>query len=77
MAKSKRSRRARRQETPKPTPKPAPPQPAEETVAPAPTSNRKWVDFATEYYYVYLEMRNVVIIGGLMFAVLIGLSFAI
>lgn len=77
MAKSKSSRRARRQATPKPTPPPVTPQPAEKTVEPVSTSNRKWVDFAREYHYVFFEMRNVVIIGVLMFAVLIGLSFAI
>jgi hypothetical protein len=76
MAKSKRSRRARRQATPKPTPAPAAPQPAQETTASAPTSTSKIFDFATEYYYVFFEMRNVLIIGVLMFAVLIGLSFA-
>jgi hypothetical protein len=77
MAKSKRSRRVRRQATPKPTPSPATPQPIQETTASTPTSTSKIVDFATEYYYVFFEMRNVLIIGVLMFAVLIGLSFAL
>lgn len=85
---AKRSRRARRQESQKQTPvapqtpvtpKPAPVKPA----APVPVAgkatalNGKVVNFAQEYFYVYHDLRNVLIISVLMLVVLVGLSFAI
>lgn len=78
---AKKSRRARRQEAQKqsqPTPT-ASPAPAAETPAPVtePTANRKGVNFAAEYFYVYFDMRNVLLISVLMFVVLVALSFAI
>jgi hypothetical protein len=38
---------------------------------------RKTVDFAEEYYYVYQEMRNILIVAVLMFLVMIGLAYFI
>lgn len=38
---------------------------------------RKTVDFAEEYYYVYLEMRNILIVAVLMFLVMMGLAYFI
>jgi len=78
MAKSKRSRRAPRVEVQKHPVQPASP-PAAVTTGPAaaPANNRKLIDFAQEYYYVFYDMRNIVLIGLLMFAVMVGLSFAI
>jgi hypothetical protein len=78
---AKKSRRARRQETQKqsqPTPTTAPP-PVAETPAPVtePVANRKGVNFAGEYFYVYFDMRNMLLISVLMFVILIALSFAI
>ncbi len=78
---AKKSRRARRQEIQKqPLPTSTPPQPSvAETPAPVPepAANRKEFDFASEYFHVYFDMRNVLIISVLMFVVLIALSFAI
>jgi len=84
---AKRSRRARRQEAakpkqtpnivekvadsleeaPAPKPAPAPPQPAA----------RKVVNFAQEYLYVYTELRNVLIVALIMFALMFGLAYFI
>jgi hypothetical protein len=93
MAKSKKSRRARRQEAQKQAAKPIVTSPAPTSVVEAvsatpgastpkqvettPANNHKMVNFAREYFYVYQDMRNVLIISVLMFAVLVGLSFAI
>jgi hypothetical protein len=78
MAKSKKSRRARRVEIQKPPAQPAvAPQPAPETTPVAPANNRKLINFSQEYFYVYHDMRNVVIIGLLMFAIMTALSFVI
>jgi hypothetical protein len=48
-----------------------------ETVDPGPSTRRKVVNFAQEYFYVYRELRNIFMIAVLMFAVLVGLSFVI
>jgi hypothetical protein len=40
-------------------------------------ARRKTVNFAEEYYYVYLEMRNILIVAVLMFLVMIGLAYFI
>lgn len=89
---AKRSRRARREETPKqarvtaPTPAVAVEEitelPTKTTaIAPKvealPANQRKTLDFAREYFFVFYDMRKVVIIGVLMFVVLVALSFAI
>ena len=82
---AKKSRRTRRQEAQKqPQPAPTPqsavteaPKPAIEVAEPAPAANRKAFNFAQEYFHVYFDMRNVLIISVLMFVVLIALSFAI
>ena len=78
---AKKSRRARRQEAqkqPQPTPT-ASPAPVAEIPAPVtePAANRKAVNFAGEYFYVFFDMRNVLLISVLMFVVLVALSFAI
>lgn len=90
MAKSKRSRRARRaenetQDQAVATDKPVASAPT--TVngndnQPADTSTSKpsfgnTVDYATEYFYVYTEVRNILIIAVVMFVVLFGLSYLI
>lgn len=89
---AKKSRRARREETQKQTKTPiAPPVetvvesaelPVKATattpsVAAMPENQRKTLDFAREYFHVYYDVRNVVLIGALMFVVLVALSFAI
>ncbi len=38
---------------------------------------RKTVDFTREYFYVYNEVRNFLLITILMFVVLVGLSFVV
>ena len=88
---AKKSRRVRRQEIQK-QPKPvdaAQPEAAEVVAVPqaaapvvreaqtGPVNNRKTINFAQEYFYVYFDMRNVVVISVFMFAVLVALSFAI
>lgn len=91
MAKSKRSRRARRQVADKPVQSPAAPipqaaTPVEESpqpVAPAisrsaPAVNRTTsVDFAKDYYYVYAELRHILIVTFIMFGVMLGLSYLV
>jgi hypothetical protein len=39
--------------------------------------NRKVVNFAQEYYHVYVELRNIIIISILMFVVMWVLQFLI
>lgn len=53
---------------------PAPPAKASQA---APANNRKAINFAQEYFYVYGELRNILIITVLMFMVMAGLSFVI
>jgi hypothetical protein len=66
-----------------PTAEVAPPVVRDELVLPAkatqasPANNRKTINFAQEYFYVYSELRNILIITVLMFAVMVGLSFVI
>jgi len=43
----------------------------------APVNNRKVVNFAQEYFYVYSELTTILIITALMFGVIMGLSFVI
>ena len=88
---AKRSRRERRQEIDKrrvPTPgvvsplemdsEDIPSGPATQVEAPMPAaSNRKEVNFAQEYYHVYVELRNIAIISVLMFVVMWALQFMI
>ena len=67
---AKKSRRARRQETTASAP--------EVSVSATPASGgvvQKTVDFASEYAYVYKELRTVLIIAVIMFVVLFGLSY--
>jgi hypothetical protein len=52
--------------------------PAALNVAEAATpSRRNLVDFTGEYYYVYAELRNILVIAILMFLVMAGLSYFI
>lgn len=87
---AKRSRKARKQQIEKRLQKPTTanvaPQPVKDTpVAPVPQpanpvvapGQRKIIDFAEEYYYVYSELRNIVIISVVMFALMFGLGFFI
>ena len=39
--------------------------------------SRRMANFAKEYFYVYHELRTILIVAILMFAVLFGLSFVI
>ena len=82
---AKKNRRARRPLTSpsfSPVPSPVTSEAAEPVAAPSnkfgtsPTPGRK-VDFATEYYYVVHDLRNMGIIAAGMLAVLIVLSFII
>lgn len=83
MAKSKRSRRARRQQVEKQPPSPPVVSPKPEAAAKAEAasavsskpSSRYAVDFATEYYYIYTELRNIFVVALVMFAVMLGLSY--
>ena len=82
MAKSRRSRRVRRQESEKPVPSPAAPAPqvaapVEKKATPAASRTTATVDFAREYYYVYAELRQILLVTAIMFAAMIGLSFFI
>lgn len=78
MAKSKRSRRARRQTVEKPVQSTPAPAPVEKKPAPAAaTPSRQAVDFAQEYYYVYAELRQILLMTAIMFATMIGLSYLI
>lgn len=78
MAKSK-SRRARRQQgASKPEIQVAPPAPV--TVAQrveAISTSTKGTNFAEEYFYVYADMRNVLIVTAVMLVVLFSLSMVI
>jgi hypothetical protein len=42
-----------------------------------PVSNNKTVNFVQEYFYVYQDLRSLLLVSILMFAVLMGLSFAV
>ncbi|HMQ54793.1 MAG TPA: hypothetical protein PKE64_09870 [Anaerolineae bacterium] len=84
MAKSK-SRRVRRQQSEKLS------QPAAtdqivaltETEASAPAADaprgpgRKTVNFGEEYFYVYREMRSILLVAVVMFVVMVGLAYLI
>jgi hypothetical protein len=87
---AKRSRRERRLEpekrptiTPSTTPSQEfdiqniPARPAAVQVETAMPAARKVVSFAHDYYYVYVELRNIVIITVLMFVVMWALQFLI
>jgi len=81
---AKKSRRARKKaRATKPTPPArrtavARPSPAIAKKPPRPESvTRKTVDFATEYRYVYTDLKRIAITAAAMLAVLIILSFVI
>lgn len=78
---AKRSRHARRQQTVKqkqPVVSPIIKDEVEplETVEETPVS-QKMVNFAREYFYVYTELRNILIVAIIMFIVMAGLAFFI
>jgi len=92
MAKSKQSRKARKQELEKRAQKEAVSSPAAtapeadappQVDTPAPVSEpksspmRKAVDFAEEYYYVYTDLRNITIVSVVMFALMFALGYFI
>ena len=89
MAKSKKSRRVRRQETVKPKQnggsaatvqsagRVQAPTPAPVKPAPTPAVPRKVVNFVEEYHYVYTELRNVSLVAVAMFIIMVGLSYFI
>ena len=83
---AKKSRRARRQEVAKPKQTVATPpvevsvEQAQKPEVAAPTlqsAPRKTVNFAQEYFYVYIELRNVLIVALIMFALMFGLAYFI
>ena len=82
MAKSKKSRRSRRLETEKRQ------QISTERASTASSAfspeggvnvskTKTAIDLGTEYYYVYTEVRNILAISVVMFAILFGLGFMI
>ena len=76
---AKRSRQARRQALPKQTQfvETSPTPEADNSTGEAQSLRRKTVNFIQEYAYVFKELRNVIIVTLLMFAVMVGLSFVI
>lgn len=76
---AKRSRRPRRQDSERIVQPAAPAAPAPEISKPAngPVSKNVAVDFAQEYFHVYQELRNILIVTVVMFVVMAGLAFAI
>ncbi len=74
---SKKTRRARRPLT-TPSYSPVPSPVISEAARPVPGASQtpsKKVDFATEYYYVVHDLRNMGIIAASMLTILIVLSF--
>lgn len=90
-SKSRKSRRARRLEAEKQRQHIAGPaktsevEPSIETPPPpalietpsSPEFRRKSVNFAQEYFYVYTELRNILIIAVIMFALMVGFLYVI
>jgi hypothetical protein len=78
---AKKMRRARRP-LPSSSSSHVPSQATSEAARPAPGAspapgNGKKVDFATEYYYVLHDLRNMGVIAAAMLVVLVALSFII
>lgn len=77
---AKRSRRARRQEPAKqPVTPPRPQQEKPSAVAEPVTASvqSKIVNFSQEYFYVYTELRNVLIIAVIMLLLMAGLAYLV
>lgn len=84
---AKKSRRARRQQTPSPSYTPSPTATARAPQSAAALDNghvavpvpapRKQVDFSSEYRYVINDLRSMAILALVMLGVLIALSFLI
>ncbi len=53
--------------------------PAAVTVKPAAVAGngRNVINFAQEYFYVFSEVRSLLIITGILFAVMVGLTFVV
>ena len=91
MAKSKQSRRARKQQTEKrlqqkataPTTAPEVEEQPQVIDTPEPVAQpisgpiRKAVNFADEYYYVYTDLRNITIVSVVMLALMFALGYFI
>jgi hypothetical protein len=79
--KSRRARKKARATRPTPPARKTPvskPSPAIAEESPRPeTKSKKTVDFATEYRYVYADLKRIAITATAMLAVLIILSFVI
>jgi hypothetical protein len=78
--KSRRARKRARTTRPTPTARKTPSQPSSEIASETPRSGAttgKAVDFATEYRYVYVDLKRIAITAAAMLAVLIILSFVI
>ena len=74
---AKKSRRARRaQKANKPSVKPSiTEKPVSQAMEVSETSSRKIVDFTQDYYYVYTDIRTLLIVTGVMVVVIFGLSY--
>jgi hypothetical protein len=78
--KSRRARKRARVTRPTPTARKTPSQPSSGIAKETPRSGAttgKAVDFATEYRYVYVDLKRIAITAAAMLAVLIILSFVI
>lgn len=79
--KSRRARKKARATRPKPPVRKTPvaqPSPAIAKEPPSPEAKaKKTVDFATEYRYVYADLKRIAITAAAMLAVLIILSFVV
>jgi hypothetical protein len=78
--KSRRARKRSRATRPAPPARKTPSQPSSEIAKATPRSGAitgKTVDFATEYRYVYADLKRIAITAAAMLAVLIILSFVI
>ena len=82
MAKTKTSRRTRRQESEKQQQNTDSTPVAEETTpaveaSPAPQISNKSVNFAQEYFHIRSDLRNMIIVAVALFAVMVGFLYLI
>jgi hypothetical protein len=79
--KSRRARKRARATKPKPSARKTPTAQSSPAIAEKPprskTMTKKTVDFATEYRYVYADLKRIAITAAAMLAILIILSFVI
>jgi hypothetical protein len=79
--KSRRARKRARATKPKPSARKTPTAQSSPAIAEKPprskTMTKKAVDFATEYCYVYADLKRIAVTAAAMLAILIILSFVI